>query len=304
MLSLIRDFFAKGQVLEVTTPILGATGVTDLHIENLFLTHRGRDYFLQTSPEYAMKRLLAAGSGPVYQICPAFRGGEIGPRHNLEFTMLEWYRPGFSLQDLMNEVEALVDALARYFDRSLPAFRCERYKDLFTARYSRDPHKLDLDDLARLVENDGQLEAAHLADKGDPNDYLDLLFSAGIEQGLQEPVFIRDYPASQAVLATVSEDEEGCPVADRFELFIQGVELANGYFEMTDPELLASRFEENNRKRSSRGLPQIPLDTKLLAALRSMPETAGVALGLDRLLMVLTGAESLDHVMAFTDVRL
>lgn len=304
MLSIIRDFFAKRQVMEVTTPTLGATGVTDLHIENLSLTHRGQDYFLQTSPEYAMKRLLAAGAGPVYQICPAFRGGEVGARHNLEFTMLEWYRPGFSLQDLMNEVEALVDNLARHFDMPLPTFQRERYKGLFTARYGCNPHELDLDELARLVENDRQLEAAHLADKSDPNDYLDLLFSAGIEHGLQEPMFIRDYPASQAALATVSEDQEGCSVADRFELFIQGVELANGYFEMTDPELLASRFEENNRKRSSRGLPQIPLDTKLLAALPSMPETAGVALGLDRLLMVLTGADSLDHVMAFTDARL
>lgn len=302
MLSTVRHFFAERRVMEVTTPALGATGVPDLHIESLSLTHRDRDYYLQTSPEYLMKRLVAAGAGPIYQICPAFRGGEVGARHNIEFTMLEWYRPGFSCQDLMDEIEALVHRLGQYFRKSFPAFQITRYKDAFMARYGSNPHKLDPGELSRLVSSDAP--SGHLTDASDRNDYLDLLFSSGIEHSLQQPTFIQDYPASQAALATLSEDREGCLVADRFELFIQGIELANGYHELTDAEALASRFEENNRKRAERGLPQIPPDTKLLAAMPAMPQTAGVAVGLDRFLMLLTGADNLDQVMPFTDARL
>lgn len=304
MLAIIRAFFAENDVMEVVTPVLGAAGVTDVHIENLTLAHRGRQYFLQTSPEYAMKRLLAASSGPVYQICPAFRGAELGPRHNIEFTMLEWYRPGYSLQELMAEVEAVVSGVARHFNMPLPSFKHERYKDLFLDRYQCDPHKANLEQLAEIAKNESRSEAAHLTDGGDRNDYLDLLFSEGIEQALQQPVFIREYPSTQAMLATTNADDEGQVVADRFELFIHGVELANGFFELTEPDTLRARFEDNNRKRAARGLPEIPVDAKLLDAMPAMPQCAGVAMGLDRLLMLVTGSHSLDEVMPFTETRL
>lgn len=304
MLAIIRAFFAEKDVMEVVTPVLGAAGVTDVHIDNLVLAHRGRQYFLQTSPEYAMKRLLAADSGAIYQTCPAFRGAEVGSRHNMEFTMLEWYRPGYSLQALMAEVELLVSQVARHFNMALPAFQHVTYKDSFLDRYGYDPHIADLDQLAKLAGNNARSEAAHLDPGSDRNDYLDLLFSAGIEASLQQPVFIREYPSTQAMLATTSEDEEGQLVADRFELFIRGVELANGFYELTERDTLHSRFEENNRKRVSCGLPEIPVDTKLLDAMAVMPQSAGVAMGLDRLLMLVTGSQTLDEVMPFTAIRL
>ncbi len=279
--------------------------MTDVHIDNLSVTHGGQRYFLQTSPEYAMKRLLAAGSGAIYQICPAFRGGEVGRRHNIEFTLLEWYRPGFDLEELMREVEALILAVAAGFHAAPGDFEYHRYKDLFERRFGCNPHELDLERLRGLALNDVEIDAAHLTGKpADRNDYLDLLFSDGIEPALTGAAMVKDFPAGQAALARVSADAEGCQVADRFELFMGGMEIANGYFELTDEDELRRRFENDNAGRRERGLPTIPLDEKLLAATGAMPSCSGVALGMDRLLMFLTGKEHLDEVIAFGDGRL
>ena len=304
LLRAIREFFHRRGVLEAVTPVLGASGVTDVHIENVVVPRNDRNYYLQTSPEYFMKRLLAAGSGPIYQLGPAFRGHETGVRHNIEFTMLEWYRPGFALDDLIGEVQALLDLLLEEFECAAKPFTRHRYKDLFIQRWGENPHLAGLDRLRRLA---AALPASHITDHGDTgtrNDYLDLLFSQGIEPALADPVVVRDYPASQAALAEIGEDDEGTRVALRFECLWQGVELANGYLELRDAGELQGRMAENNRLRHARGLPEIEADGKLLAALPHMPACCGVALGVDRLLMLLTGKQQLDQVMAFSDQRL
>lgn len=304
LLRTVRQFFDGRGLLEVTTPVLGATGVSDVHIENLVVPVDGEPRFLQTSPEYFMKRLLAAGSGPIYQIGPAFRGHESGARHNAEFTLLEWYRPGFEFGDLIDELEALLTVLFAEFDCDAGAIRKVRYKDLFTERFGENPHAASLPVLARLAREFATDHIEGPDDMGKRNDYLDLLFAAGIEAALNEPVIVREYPASQAALACTGEDADGDPVSYRFECLWRGVELANGYFELRDPVELQRRMSENNRLRRSRGLPTVEPDRKLLAALPLMPACSGVAVGVDRLLMLLVGKQTLDEVLSFSGSRL
>lgn len=304
LLAVLRAFFAERDVMEVVTPVLGGSGVTDVHIENVPVDHGGRRYYLQTSPEYAMKRLLADGSGPVYQICQAFRGGETGRRHNIEFTMLEWYRPGFDLDNLMSEVEDLVRRAASIVAVDLPPFECIRYKDLFLTAYGENPHLLDDQALRELVAANDVIEASHMDENTSRNDCLDLLFSTKIEKELIKPMMVRDYPECQAALATTSLDDEKCRVADRFELFIGGMEFANGYDELRDSSELAARMMANNDQRQRRGLPAVPADEKLLSAVGNMPPCAGVALGVDRLLMWMAGRDRIDEVLSFSDSRL
>lgn len=304
LLRVIREFFHDQGVLEVATPVLGATGVSDVHIENIGVAMSHGQRYLQTSPEYLLKRLLAAGAGAIYQLGPAFRGGERGDRHNTEFTLLEWYRPGFALEELGAEVEALVTAVFEAFGREEHACRHVRYKDLFKARWGVNPHTAKLDELRELAE---PLASDHIPQKDDAgtrNDYLDLLFSAGVEIALREPVLVFDYPASQAALACTDTDGDGDIVSLRFEYVWQGVELANGYHELRDAGELRQRMRDNNDLRRARGLPEIPPDEKLLAALPEMPSCSGVALGVDRLLMLLMDRHSLDQVMPFVDHRL
>lgn len=304
LLAELRRFFAERGVMEVVTPVLGGSGVTDVHIENVPVDHGGRRYYLQTSPEYAMKRLLADGSGPVYQIGQAFRGGETGRRHNIEFTMLEWYRPGFDLDDLMCELEDLVRRAASIVALELPPFERVRYKNLFLTAYGEDPHLLDDDALRELASHNDIVEARHMGVNASRNDCLDLLFSTKIEKELAKPTMVRDYPECQAALATTSQDGGGCHVADRFELFIGGMEFANGYNELRDPDELAARMKANNDQRQQRGLPAVPIDEKLLSAVGNLPPCAGVALGVDRLLMWMTGRDRIDEVLSFSDARL
>ena len=304
LLRAIREFFFERQVLEVTTPALGAAGVTDVHIVNLSLHLDSGQYFLQTSPEYFMKRLLAGESGPIYQIGPAFRGGESGSRHNTEFTMLEWYRPGFTLVELLAEFEDLLRVLCIVFECDPGVFARHRYKDLFFERWGENPHRADLETLRRIAH---PLASGHIADTGDEatrNSYLELLFAEGVEKALTLPSAVLEYPASQAALAEVGEDDEGETVAFRFEFLWNGIELANGYLELRDANQLSRRMSMNNKLREARGLPQVEPDRKLLAALPHMPPCSGVAVGLDRLLMVLTGKQSLDEILAFSDRRL
>lgn len=251
---------------------------------------RGAGRWLQTSPEYAMKRLLAAGCGPIYQICKAFRGGEVGTRHNPEFTLLEWYRPGFSLAELMQEVAELAQAVLG----EAPVKRVS-YRDLFQRRLGIDPFKASVEELEALARE--RLDYSGAVESRDT--WLDLLLTHLVEPELEGRVMVYDYPESQSALARLREDGD-ITVAERFELYVDRVELANGYFELTDPVEQRARFEADNRRLIARGEEPRALDERLLAAMDSgLPSCAGVALGLDRLLMLKLGSERLEEVLSF-----
>lgn len=295
----IRSFFAARGVLEVETPLLCPSTATDLHLASFVA---GPRLFLQTSPEFAMKRLLAAGSGPIFQLCKAFRAGDLGERHNPEFTMLEWYRPGFSLAQLAGEVESLLlailgDALA------CDASDSTTYRALFEHHFGVNPHAADTAVLRQLVT-----ARTSFGDAGalDASGCLDLLFATVVEPtlGAHRPQFVVDFPAVQASLARVLVNADGDRVAARCEAYVHGMELANGYLELADAEEQRRRFDADNAARQAQGLPVIPVDEKFLAALAAgLPDCAGVALGVDRLLMLRTGAPSLDAVLAFSFPR-
>ncbi|MEM9554287.1 MAG: EF-P lysine aminoacylase EpmA [Acidobacteriota bacterium] len=307
LLARLRAFFAARGVLEVETPLLAASTVPDLHLASVRCrlelpgapSGRG-DLFLQTSPEAHMKRLLAAGSGPIYQICRVVRDGEAGRRHNPEFTMLEWYRPAFDHHALMDEMDALLaDVLG-----AVPAERLTVAAAF--ARVGVDPHRDDLDALRRRAAALG-LDAPSLDDR---DDLLHLILSHTVEPDLGRgngdtvrPTFLYDYPASQAALARVrpADPARDTPaVAERFEVYIDGVELANGFHELTDAAEQRRRFEADRAERARRGLPVPPLDEHLLAALEhGLPPSAGVALGVDRLVLVAAGGGALADVLAF-----
>lgn len=272
--------------MEVETPLLCRGTVTDPALDPI----RCGERWLQTSPEYAMKRLLAAGSGPIYQVCKAFRAGESGPRHNPEFTLLEWYRPGYDLRRLMEEVAELVGGVLG--ERAVTYLS---YRELFQHFLDIDPHVASAAQLEACVRR--RLDYAGGEESRDT--WLDLLVSHVIEPQLAGLVFVYDYPASQAALARLREDQ-GVMVAERFELYADGLELANGYFELADPAEQRRRFEADNRRLSDRQDNPRPIDPWLLAALDSgLPDCAGVALGLDRLLMLMQGSERLESVLSF-----
>ena len=301
LLARLRAFFAARGVLEVETPALCAATVTDLHLHSLAcqLEFGGerRTYFLQTSPEFAMKRLLVAGSGPIFQICRSFRDGEAGRLHNPEFTMLEWYRPGFDHHALMDEMDDLLELV-------LGRGRAARstYGAAFTAALGVDPHETSAAELAALAAARG-IEVVGFSAESPVDDWLQLLFSLVVEPGLGRgrPTFIYDYPASQAALARVSADVPGgSPRARRFEVYVEGIELANGFHELADAAEQRRRFEADRAERARRGLPLPPIDELLLAALAAgLPDCAGVALGVDRLVMLALGATSVAEVLAF-----
>ena len=302
----IRRFFDQHGVVEVATPVLGATGVSDLHIQSLSLVDDGRTWYLQSSPEYSMKRLLASGSGSIYQICPAFRGGESGSRHNTEFSMLEWYRVGFSLENLIDDVGQLMQRLLVELDVSAFQFSHKQYQDLFFERFKKNPHLCSNSELRELVKVEA-LASDHIDNIDDDatrNELLDLLFSSCIEPQLQDPTFVTNFPAGQAALAKIEKDNSAVAVARRFELYWRGMELANGYDELTDAEELRERFERNNAQRAVRGLPVIAADEKLLASMTELPACAGVAVGLDRLVMLLCDKQTIDEVLTFSRQRL
>lgn len=296
----IRAFFADRDVMEVDMPLMSQCAVSDPFIDTI--ETRYADYvgaesyplYLQTSPEYAMKRLLAAGSGAIYQLGKAFRNGESGSRrHNPEFTMLEWYRPDFNDQVLMDEVEALVCPILGF-----EAVERQSYAQIFQQYLGFDPHSVALD---QLVAKTRQYIDIDLNDD-DRDTWLNLLMSHVIEPEMakRNAVFVYDYPASQAALAQVRVDPEGRPVAARFELFVKGIELANGYHELTDAEEQKRRLLSDQKIRSELGLPQRPLEMRLVNALRAgIPDCAGVALGVDRLIMLALGVASIQDVIAF-----
>ena len=289
----IRAFFASRDFLEVDTPLLSKATNTDAQIASIKAFSQRQALYLQTSPEFAMKRLLAAGSGSIYQICHAFREEETGRRHNAEFTLLEWYHVGFDYHALMDEIEILIDTLS---GRENSYVRVS-YRDLLIEYSGVDITKI------RLLEL--QNKAAELVPGTDTNalDFdqcLDLILSMVVAPRLKGYLFVYDYPVSQASLARVSIKNPS--VAERFELFHDDLELANGFSELTDAKIQRRRFEKDNELRAEKNLPCYPVDDQLLAALESgLPECAGVALGLDRLLMVLLGLDSIDQTICFVD---
>ena len=302
----IRRFFDDRGVAEVTTPVLGASGVSDLHIQSLSLVDDGQSWFLQSSPEYSMKRLLASGSGSIYQICPAFRAGELGSKHNTEFSMLEWYRVGYSLEELVAEVATLLQQTLDINQVQTSEFRFTTYRELFTSRFDVNPHDAGIETLRGLIfaENLASDHIDNIDDDATRNECLDLLFASCIEPGLDEPTFVLEFPAGQAALAKIATNDQYDVVARRFELYWQGMELANGYDELTDPAELRQRFEKNNTQRVARGLIEMAPDKKLLASMSELPDCAGVAIGLERLVMLLCGKTSIDEVLTFSRQRL
>lgn len=296
LLQELRAFFATAGVLEVETPILSRYSITDPQIWPLRAEYlsggpsASEKYYLHTSPEFAMKRLLAAGIGPIFQICKVFRNAEQGLRHNPEFSMLEWYRPGFDEQQLMDELMALVQIL-------LPGMNWRRlsYQQIFQEYLQIDPFNMEVDALAALARQ--KIETSFMAAKVSKDTWLDLLFSHLIEPQLQDPVFIHDYPPSQAALAELACNAEGLEVARRFELIIGGMEIANGYRELLNPQEQRLRFEQELKIETPVARRE---DEYLLSALEhGLPQCAGVAVGLDRILMLQCGLDSIDEALSF-----
>jgi lysyl-tRNA synthetase class 2 len=299
LLSLTRLFFAERLVLEVDTPSVVNAPVTDVHVHSAEVRFAGiaTPYFLHTSPEYAMKRLLASGSGDIFQICHVVRGMERGRLHNAEFTLLEWYRLGYSLEALMSEVSELVIELV---GESRPVEYLS-YRDAFLRELSLDPLAVDLDTL-RGAARDAGFEGA--ADCRDRDELLDVLMavSVGPRLGRDSLCFVHRYPASQAALAELDPADPRCAL--RFELYCEGIELANGFKELGSAPEQRARFERDLDLRRARGLPESQLDERLLAALDSgLPVCAGVALGFDRLAMLALAAQHIDEVLPFPTDR-
>ncbi|MFB2537818.1 MULTISPECIES: EF-P lysine aminoacylase EpmA [unclassified Acinetobacter] len=293
----LRQFFAERDVLEVETPLLSQSATTDVHLASIsaqrYVGGQLRTDYLHTSPEFAMKRLLASGSGAIYQICKVFRNDEHGRKHNSEFTMLEWYRPDFSLDDLMSEVKKLLQLTVNadiFIEK-------KSYKQVFQQFLGINPLTADAATLKqKAIEHDLDI------DLGDDRlAYMDLLFSHIIEPtlGFDGAVFLTDFPPELASLAKIHDDQDGEQVASRFELYINGLELANAYDELVDSDTLQKRFLQDNAERERLGLAVMPLDIRLLLALPNMPACSGIALGMDRLLMVITGAKELSEVISF-----
>ncbi len=295
-----REFFFAREVLEVETPALINAPVSDVNLGSVRVQMSGAEQpqFLHTSPEYAMKRLLAAGSGDIYQICHVYRGAERGRQHNPEFTMLEWYRLGFSLEQLMHEVAALTNQL---LGAQLPV-EFVSYRDAVRRHAGFDPLDADSSELQRAAQALG-LDTAHAAKAG-RDELLDLIVGAqvGPALGATALTFLHRYPASQAALARLDSDDPR--VALRFELYHRGLELANGYHELTSGAEQRMRFAADQMMRASRGLPTFEIDAHLLGALDAgLPDCAGVALGFDRVLMLAMNAASIDEVISFPTER-
>lgn len=284
MIGDIRQFFRSKSVLEITTPILSNHGNTDIFIESVSVnfkqTGKLKTGYLHTSPEFAMKRVLADYQIPIYQICQVFRDNEKGHKHNIEFTMLEWYRPHFSLDDLANELNALIGVALH---KNLP-FKTYRYTQAFMDMLGIHPFSADIETLRQTALKQG----INLDMGNDKQGWLDLLFSHVIEPtlGFDLPTLITDYPVATASLAKVATDVDGYKVAKRFELYINGIEIANAYDELASGDELLKRFAQDNIEREKLGLPTMPIDMNLVHACDDLPPCSGIALGLDRLFMV------------------
>ncbi|QJR80368.1 elongation factor P--(R)-beta-lysine ligase [Alteromonas pelagimontana] len=299
LLKTLRQFFEDRNVLEVDTPLLSHGTVTDVHLSAFSCdfrhSHTGQAerLYLQTSPEYAMKRLLCAQSGAIYQICKAFRHEGAGRWHNPEFTMLEWYRPNFNHHALMKEVDELLQITLA----TEPADTFT-YQHLFDVVVNLDPLVATEHELEQAMVKFG-IDVTDTAALG-RDDKLQLLFSGVIEPaiGSERPCFVHGFPASQAALARLNPQDPR--IADRFEVYFKGAELANGFYELANADEQRKRFENDNRLRLALGLDSLPVDEHFLHALEhGLPDCAGVALGIDRLLMLKTGATHIQEVLNF-----
>jgi lysyl-tRNA synthetase class 2 len=300
----IRTFFAERAVLEVETPVLSQAGNTDPNIASFSLQFSGRTdgatrtRWLRTSPEYPLKRLLAAGLGDCYELGRVFRDGEAGGRHNPEFTMLEWYRVGWDHDRLVDEVATLVQAALALVGRSATMQRIS-FRELYLQRLQVDP----------FVAGDATLRAALGDIDIDPrglvrDDWLDLLMTHRLQPAFDpdQLLVVHDYPASQCALARIRADDP--PVAERFEVYLGPLELANGYHELGDASEQRARFERDLDVRREREAAAPSLDERLLSALQAeLPGCAGVALGIDRLLMAMMGSDRIADVLAFPFAR-
>ena len=301
LLRTVRQFFDDRGFLEVETPVISADTVVDRHIEPFStgvpaeVGKPPRRMWLQTSPEFAMKRLLAAGAEAIYQIGRVFRLGERGPRHNPEFTMVEWYRRGDGYAQGMALLAELAECV----------FGCDAieritYAEAFSRHLGLDPHRAEIAELREAARRRGIAWPESMEESGDRDDWLDLLLTECVQPhlGVGRPAIVYDYPASQCALARVRADDP--PVAERFELFAEGIELANGYHELCDPNELRRRNEQINRRRRADGKDALPERSRLLRAMEAgLPECTGAALGFDRLLMILCRASAIDEVIAF-----
>ncbi|CAL7959849.1 Elongation factor P--(R)-beta-lysine ligase [Gammaproteobacteria bacterium] len=286
-LAKIRDFFATRNVTEVETPLLSHSTNPAPHLNSFCLD----DLYLQTSPEFAMKRLLAAGSGDIYQICKAFRESEIGRLHNPEFTILEWYRIGFDHHALMDEVNEFLKVTI-----DAPEAKRFTYEEIFAKFLKINPHESNVAQL-KIVAQNNDLSISVLSD--DHDTWLQLLFTHLIEPklGQESPVFVYDFPVSQAMLAKVRSGKP--PVASRFEVYFKGIELANGFHELSDAIEQRKRFLHDLAERQELNLSPIPLDENFLLALQNLPDCSGVALGVDRLLLLVANAFSLNEILCY-----
>ena len=287
----IRGFFLSRGYLEVETPIMARFGITDVYLSNIKAIFRNQPYCLQTSPEYHMKRLLAAGSGPIFQLARVFRDDELGRWHNPEFTLLEWYQLDIDHHQLMDEMDALLQLTLN----SKPMKR-RTYGEVFQTICDINPHEATLSELQDFL---ARFNLQDVLDEGDDRDqHLFLLMSHVIEPALAKedsPIAVYNFPASQAALAQIKEGE-----AERFEVYYRGVELANGFHELTDVVSQQIRFEQDLAQRKARGLDITPTDSYLLAALsHGLPACSGVALGIDRLIALALKENSIANVMAF-----
>ena len=293
----IRRFFTDRGVLEVETPVLSEFGVTDVHLST-FSTEfiapqagQSKTLWLNTSPEYHMKRLLAAGTGAIFQLCHVFRNEEAGSRHNPEFTMLEWYRPHFDMYRLINEVDDLLQQILDCEPTEIMS-----YQFAFQEFVGVDPLSVERPILVELAR-----KYNFMCDLDEDRDtLLQFLFSTVVEPkiGRERPVAVYHFPATQAALAQISSEDHR--VAERFEFYYKGLELANGFHELTDHREQLRRFEQDNVQRAKLGLPQREIDRRLLGALQAgVPNTSGVALGVDRLMMIALDKKRIEEVMAF-----
>ncbi|AEW44263.1 lysyl-tRNA synthetase, class II [Serratia symbiotica str. 'Cinara cedri'] len=294
-----RRFFADRNVIEVETPMMSQASVTDIHLfpfETRF-TRPGvvndLTLYMITSPEYHMKRLLAAGSGSIYQIGRSFRNEEVGRYHNPEFTMLEWYRINYDMYQIMNEVDALLQQVLGCTTADTMS-----YQQAFIVHLNIDPLSADISQLRKVAYD---LGLSNISKSEEDRDILlQLLLSVGVEPciGHERPMFLYHFPASQALLSEINREDQR--VSDRFEVYFKGIELANGFRELTDSHEQRCRFEQDNNKRIRRGLPRYRIDNNLLDALHhGIPACSGVALGFDRLIMLALGAQSISDVLAF-----
>ncbi|MDG0968578.1 MAG: EF-P lysine aminoacylase EpmA [Porticoccaceae bacterium] len=298
LLNRLRGFFAARSVLEVDVPLLGKSSITDVNIDSIAVTVDGTTGYLQTSPEYFMKRLLADGSGDIYYLGKAFRDGEIGTRHNPEFTMLEWYRCNWDDHQLMTEVADLVNMLITEEHSSPMAVTKMSYGQCFIDQIGFDPHDADIERLRRLAV---ELGSSSWSDESRGN-CLDLIFSLKIEPKLPSGiVIIHDYPECQCALSKISKNQKGQLISRRFEVFIDGLEIANGYLELTNIDEQVNRFKDDMQYRMQEGKSLRAIDQKFVdAVLSGLPSCAGVAVGLDRILMRALNATAIDQVLAFS----